>query len=237
MDTLHLSHPQNSAHELLEIMKQNVPKHIQWIGSDLSRVPNHSLVRARVFVQDNGFNLQMTPFIHPIRRGNEQKTMNFVVRDYPDDDWDMIDAPVTRYIEKQPHMCILQDFETISSDIDQKLRNLSEQDTVLGQKLPGTDKNRICVVKTLGPMLPLNQIVEIVGYFERPIEGESELLLMTPTIHCVEFKLIRVHDYVPESISFDVPNLRMNLIKALKTPLLGDVFAAEYMAAHMFYRM
>jgi stage V sporulation protein SpoVS len=237
MDTLHLNHPQNSAHELVEIMKQNVPENIPWIGSDLSRVANHSLVRARVFVQDNGFNLQMTPFIHPIRRGNEQKTMNFVVRDYPDSDWDMIDAPVTRYIEKQPHMCILQDFEPLEGDLSQKLERLAVEETVLGQKLPGTDKNRICVVKTLGPMLPLNQIVEIVGYFEHPMQGETELLLMTPTIHCIEFKMIHVHDYVPKSLQFDVPNLRMNLIKALKTQLLGDVFAAEYMAAHMFYRM
>jgi hypothetical protein len=231
MEKIHLDNPNCSPQELQQIIRSNLknPLEIHHFNHK-----NHSLVKVNLFVQDNGFQPQMSPFMHPIYNKNEQSTMHFLTRDFPDPDWELANDPVSRYIEKQPHMCILSTFEPDTLGLEKMMI----KDSVVKQKLPGFDPNGVCVVKTIGPMLPLNQMVQVLGYLEHPLEDMEDLLFVLPTIHCVSFSILTLQDLIPKSMPIlDIKYLRMNLIKSLKNELLGDVLAAEYVAAHLFYRM
>jgi hypothetical protein len=179
--------------EMLQIIRSKLENPLEIHHFDQK---NHSVVKVTVFVQDNGFQSQVSPLEHAIFNKDETSTMNFITRDYPDPGWQLMDVPVTKYLEKQPHVCILSNF-----DASIGLEKLNLKESIVKQKLPGFDSNGVCVVKTIGPMLPLNQMVQVIGYFERPIEQCDDLLFSFPVIHCVDFQILGLKDLIPPSVT------------------------------------
>jgi hypothetical protein len=225
---IHQEFPDKNPIELLEIVKKRLgkPMEITHFSSD---IPNHSLVSIDVFVQDNGFNTLLSPFTHPITNGTEKSSINFLFQDDCDPGWDLVEEPIVEYLEKQPHVCISYPFQNIVYPSAQ----ISDT-SLIQKKLPGIDPVRVCVVKKMGSMLPLNQWVRVVGFYENPLENTESILTTMPCIHCVDATVLSLYS-LPKQIHQQ--SLHQNLFKTIKSNVMGDVLAAEYVMSFLFSQM
>ena len=119
------------------------------------------------------------------------------------------------------------------------------------KKLPGVPKELVCNVKTFDHQagMRLNQVVHVYGVLEIPyitiddISESTTLEEILPTIHCVHyellspFKLSRPIDESRETILAMSTSLRDQALLSLKSCMLGDELAAEYLYLSLFSKI